>query len=46
MKYIKWFKVLYKEYGLIAAILYTPYNAKHYDPDNIDRRNFGTIKNE
>jgi len=44
MNYIKWFKILYKEYGLFAAIIYTPYNAKYYDPKSLESLHFGKIK--
>jgi len=43
-RYYRWFKKLYEEYGLFEAIIYTPYNAKHYDPDNLGGRSFGKIK--
>lgn len=45
-RYYRWFKKLYKEYGLFEAIIYTPYNAKYYDPDNLKGKSFGKIKDE
>ena len=45
-RYYRWFKKLYKEFGLFEAILYTPYNAKYYDPDNLGSHSFGKIKDE
>lgn len=43
-RYYRWFKKLYEEYGLFEAIIYTPYNAKYYDPDNLKGKSFGKIK--
>ena len=35
---MNWFRKLYREYGLFAALMYAHYNAKHYNLDGTYRQ--------